>query len=316
MKRGALFLVPLIVLACSPASDREGRPTSDELIIYEAASLTGPMRAAIDTFARRTGTHVLEEHGASLELARRVTELQRIPDVLALADHELFRELLIPSAASWYAIFARNRMVVAYTPRSRHATSVNADNWRSVLLRPEVLVGRADPVLAPAGYRALLMFQLAERFYHDPGLAARLEARTPSRLLRGNATELAALLSAGELDYIIEYESVARTQHLQFVRLPAAIDLGDPALASTYATASVRVGPAATGTTRYGAPILYGVTVPRGGRNAAAGIRFLAFLLGADGQAILRHGLVDMLDQPVLFGDSVPAELRGVHGSR
>ena len=91
-------------------------------------------------------------------------------------------------------------MVVAYTSRSRYASEISAGNWRSVLLRPDVLVGRTDPVLAPAGYRALLTYQLAESFYHEPGLAHRLEERTPPRLMRGNAAELAALLAAGELD--------------------------------------------------------------------------------------------------------------------
>ena len=287
-----------------------------ELILYEAASLTGPMRAAIDTFVRRSGVHVTEEHGASLELARRVTELRRIPDVMALADHEVFPELLIPSATSWYAIFARNRMVVAYTASSRHAADMRADNWRSILLRPDVLIGRADPLLAPAGYRALLMFRLAESFYRDPGLATRLEARTPPNLLRGNAAELAALLSAGELDYIIEYESVARAQHFQFVQLSPAIDLGDAAQAATYATASVVVGTGRAATTRRGAPILYGVSVPRKAPHRDVGVRFLQFLFGADGQSVLRAAHVDVLAQPEWFGDSVPPALRAVPSAR
>ncbi|MEO8624580.1 MAG: substrate-binding domain-containing protein, partial [bacterium] len=183
----------LLLLATSCA-DHGVAP--DTVIVYEAASLAGPMRAVRDTFARRTGTVVLEEHGASLELARRITELHRIPDVIALADHEVFSEQLRPPATSWYAAFARNRMVVAYTARSRYANEANADSWRAILLRPDVLVGRTDPVLAPAGYRSLLVYQLAESYYHEVGLAARLEARTPPRLLRGNAADLAALLSA------------------------------------------------------------------------------------------------------------------------
>ena len=309
MHRQPRLALLLLAGACSSAPDPAAR-APDTLLVYEAASLSGPMRAALDTFARRTGARITEEHGASLELARRITELDRNPDVVALADHEVFPELLLPFAAAWYATFARNRMVVAYTGRSRYASEITADNWRTILQRPDVLLGRTDPVLAPAGYRALLMYKLAESHYHDPGLAARLEARTPPRLQRGNAAELAALLAAGELDYIIEYESLARAQNFNMIRLPAAIDLGDPGSAATYAGASVRIGSGDRAQTRRGAPILYGVSVPRRAPHGAAGVHFLQFLLGREGRAILRAAQVDALERPEFFGDSVPPVLR------
>ncbi|MEO8622055.1 MAG: extracellular solute-binding protein, partial [bacterium] len=144
------------------------------------------------------------------------------------------------------------------------------------------------------------------------GLAARLAARTPPRLLRGNAADLAALLSAGELDYIIEYESLARAQNFKFVPLPAAIDLGDASQAPTYATASVQVGNGRDSITRRGSPILYGVTVPRGAPHGVIGVRFVEFLLGAEAQAMLRAAHVDALARPLLYGDSVPPALRSV----
>jgi molybdate/tungstate transport system substrate-binding protein len=164
--------------------------------------------------------------------------------------------------------------------------------------------------LAPAGYRALLVYKLAEGFYREPGLAARLEAKTLSRLLRGNAAELAALLSAGELDYIIDYESLARAQKFNFIQLPPEIDLGDPGHAAAYHQATVRVWNGRDSVTRMGAPILYGVSVPRAAPHPGAGLRFVEFLLGDDGKAILRRAFVDALDHPQLVGDSTPAALR------
>lgn len=308
--RAYLLLLPLI-LACGSA-ERSAPAGRDSLVVFGAASLTAPLRAAMDTFAARSGAVVQEEHGGSLELARRITELGRVPDVIALADHEVFPELLMPRELSWYATFARNRMVIAYTDRSRHASEATTANWRSLLLRDDVLVGRTDPVLAPAGYRALLVYALAETFYHQPGLAARLAARTPLRQLRGNAAELAALLSAGELDYIVEYESLARAQHFRFLTLPVEIDLGDAAHASAYASARVRVANAAgkDSVTRTGAPILYGISVPRRAPHGDIGTRFVAFLLSPDGRAIFRRANVDALDTPTFVGDSVPAALR------
>jgi molybdate/tungstate transport system substrate-binding protein len=301
--------VALLLAACRDSGDARATATRDTVVVYSAASLAVPLRSALDSFARRTGAVIQQENGASLELARRITELHRVPDLVVLADQEVFPQLLVPGATPWYAKFARNRMVIAYTDRSRHASELAPESWRQILLRPDVLVGRTDPALAPAGYRTLLVYRLAESFYHDPGLAARLEARTPPRLMRGNASELAALLTAGELDFIVEYESLARAVGLRHLALPPEIDLGDAAHAADYARASVRISQGRDTVVRTGAPILYGASVPRAAPHHDAGVRALAFLLGADGRALLRARAVDALDSPEFVGDSVPALL-------
>jgi len=299
----------LLLAACGASAERRPAAVKDTVVVYSAASLAVPVRAALDTFARETGAVIQQESGASLELARRITELHRVPDVIMLADQEVFPQLLVPGATPWYARFARNRMVIAYTARSRYAAELNADSWRRILLRPEVLLGRTDPALAPAGYRTLILYRLAESFYHDPGLAAKLEARTPPRLMRRNASELAALLSSGELDYIVDYESLARSVGLRYLVLPPEIDLGDPTHAADYARASVRVASAKDTVVRTGAPILYGASVPRAAPHRDAGVRALAFLLSTRGRALLRSRAIDALDTPEMIGDSVPAPL-------
>ena len=267
------------------------------MVVYVAASLAQPMRAVADSFTRRSGATVLMESGGSLEHARKVTELHRVPDVLALADHEVFPQLLMPAHVESYRQFARNRMIVAYTPRSRFANDVTAANWREVLQRPGVEVGRPDPDRAPAGYRTLLVLRLAEAYYRDPGLATRILARSPPRNMRGNAAELAGLLELRELDYIFEYESLARSHGFRYVTLPREIDLGDPSLAGQYSRATVRVAGRTPrdSVTFTGAPLLYGVAVPRDAPHPAAGRRFVDFLLG-EGKAPLRAASVDVLD--------------------
>ena len=295
----------------SRTPDHVATATHDTLVIYLAASLAKPMQPMLDSFAARTNTVIERESGASLDHARKITELHVIPDVIALADEEVFPQLLVPRYASWYAAFASNRMVVAYTLRSRHARDITADNWMSMLARHEVQVGRTDPDRAPAGYRTLIMLQLAERFYHSPGLASRLLANAPKRNMRGNAAELAALLQAGELDYIYEYESLAVSHGFRFVHLPAEIDLGDASLAPQYAVASVRVRGATPkdSTTMTGGPILYALSIPRQAPHAAAAERFVAELLGRDGRRRLREQHVDALDAPRFVGDA-PKALR------
>ena len=286
---------------------------ADTLVIFLAASLTKPIQPALDAFAAQTGTVIQRESGASLEHVRKITELHRIPDVVMLADAEVIPQLLVPKYATWYAEFARNRMVVAYTPKSKHANEINAKNWPTILQRADVQVGRTDPNLAPVGYRTLLMFQLAERLYGKPGLAAGLTKNAPDRNIRPNAAELAALLASGELDYIYDYESIAESNGFRFIALPPQIDLGDAARAAEYATVSMRVRGSAPGTmlTVKGQPILYALTVPKDAPHAQAAKRFLAYLTSTPSIEALRKAHVDMLDQPVVVGNGAPSEIHG-----
>lgn len=286
---------------------------ADTLVIFLAASLAKPLQPVLDDFTARTGIVVQRESGASLEHVRKITALHRIPDVLWLADADVFPRMLVPKYAIWYAEVARNRLVVAYTPKSKHSNEISASNWTTILRRDDVEIGRTDPNLAPVGYRTLLMFQLAEQYYRVPGLARSLLEHAPPRNLRANAAELAALLATGELDYIYDYQSVAESNGFRFVQLPAAINLGDPGHAAGYARASVTVHGATPDSTSTitGEPILYGLTVPAGAPHRAAAVRFLAYLTSPSVIARLRAAHVDMFEHPVIVGKGAPGELRG-----
>jgi molybdate/tungstate transport system substrate-binding protein len=308
LTRLRLFFVCGGIALVGGCGSRDTAAARDTVVVYVAASLAQAMRAVADSFERRQGAAVLLESGGSLEHARKVTELDRIPDVLLLADHEVFPQLLMPRHVESYTQFARNRMVIAYTPRSRFASEINAANWREVLQRPAVEVGRPDPDRAPAGYRTLLVLRLAEVHYREPGLAGRVLAHSPPRNVRGNAAELAGLLALGELDYIFEYESLARSHDFRYVTLPREVDLGDPALAERYGAATVRVmgRTPRDSVTFAGAPILYGLAVPRAAPHQAAAVRFVDFVLG-EGKPLLRAAHVDVLDTLRRVTDALPA---------
>ncbi|HEV8218621.1 MAG TPA: extracellular solute-binding protein [Gemmatimonadaceae bacterium] len=284
---------------------------ADTLVIFIAASLTKPMQPTLDIFTARTGIVVQRESGGSIEHARKLTELHRIPDLLLLADADVFPRLLSPRYTTWYAEFARNRMVVAYTAKSKRATEMNSTNWYDVLTSKEVEIGRTDPDAAPVGYRTLLMLKLAERHYRRPGLAKSLEENAPKRNMRANAAELAALLAAGELDYIYDYQSVAESNGFRFIHLPGEIDLGDPSRAAAYHDVATTVRGSSPGTTMSvrGEPILYGMSIPTEAPHAAAARRFVEYLMTANVQRQLRAAHVDMLDRPIVVGAGAPPEL-------
>jgi molybdate/tungstate transport system substrate-binding protein len=289
---------------------------ADTLILFVAASLTKPLQPSLDAFTAQTGIVVLRESGASLEHVRKITELHRVPDVLLLADADVFPKYLVPAHTTWYADFARNRMVVAYTTKSKHAAEITQANWTAIVQRSDVEIGRTDPAIAPVGYRTLLMFQLAERHYRKPGLAKSLLDHAPDRNIRPNAAELAALLAAGELDYIYDYQSVAESNGFRFIALPPEIDLGDPQRDKEYEAVSVDVRGATPGTTTTvkGEAILYGLTIPRAAPHPAAAERFLAYLFSAAVVKQLRDAHVDIMTKPVVHGSGAPAGLRGGAG--
>lgn len=289
-------------------TDRRATETSAAIVVYNAAAIARPMRAVLDSFHSRTGVRYEQETAASLELARKVTELGGEPDVVALADPELFPKLLEPRFTTWHALFARNRIVLAYTSRSRGAQEITAANWFRVLSRPGVEVGRADPHTDPSGYRTLLVWQLAERYYREPGLYARMIAASPPKNMRPREADQVALLEVGEYDYIWTYQNLAENAGLRYVKLPDEVDLGQPADSATYALATVRVlGRAASDSlTLRGRPILFAVTVPTSARRRTNAEQFVAFLLSADGRRILRSEHFDALDSPVVVGSGAP----------
>jgi molybdate/tungstate transport system substrate-binding protein len=281
------------------------------LVVFNAGSLAIPLRAALDSFAAREGATVEQENAGSLETARKLTELGKIPDLVGVADYEVIPLLLIPDHTTWYAKFARNRMVLAYTDRSRGAAEINGDNWWQIVTRPDVQVGRADPSLDPNGYRTLLVWQLAERHYKQPGLAERMLATAPPRNVRPKEADLVGLLEAGEFDYIWSYESIAKGVGLRYVVLPQAIDLSSPADSATYAVASARVAgktPRDSITMR-GQPIVYAFTVPTKAPHPAMAAKFAAYLASADGRRVLRGAQLDVLDPYVVVGTGAPAAL-------
>jgi molybdate/tungstate transport system substrate-binding protein len=286
------------------------------LVIFHAGSLSDPLKKLLEAFrAAHPRVDPRPEGSGSVEAARKLTDLGKIPDLVATADYAVFDQLLVPRFARWYVTFASNAMEVAYTDRSAGAREVSPANWAEVLTRPGVRIGRSDPALDPSGYRALMVFELAERYYRRPGLARKQEANSPVRYNRPNEVKLVALLEAGELDYAFFYRSMVRQAGLRSIDLPAEIDLSDPGYQDRYRSARVTVPRSARGAdslTFVGETIVYALTVPAGAPNPVAARAFVQFVLGDRGRSILAESGFLLPARAGLRGDTVEAA-RWVH---
>jgi len=311
----ATLVLGLGLAAGAPAADLAGK-----LIVFHAGSLAVPMQAMEKEFeAMHPGLDVLREAGGSTQLARMITEVGKPADIMASADYEVIDKNLIPKHAALNIYFASNELVLCYTPKSRYAGEVTADNWPEILQRKDVVWGHSDPNLDPCGYRSLMVMQLAEKFYGKPGLYERLLANRPQQNVRPKSVELIALLESGNMDYAWEYISVAKQHGLKHVALDDRINLGNYKNDDFYGQAKVTVTGKQPGTFNElsGSSCTYGVTLINASPNRAAAEAFLAYMLDpAKGLRILEEA-----GQPTLrparvpskaMKDALPAALQGL----
>ncbi len=344
----AVALCLLVALAGCGGKQRQVK------LIY-AGSLIVPFERLATEFERtHPGVEVLTESHGSIQVLRHVTELGDRFDLAVSADEQLIPPLMYDRVdpdtgkpyASWYCTFATNRMVLAISPKSPLAGELTAENWYGRLTGSDVRFGLADPRFDAAGYRALMVLQLAEGEYDDPYLFedmmmgrftspvtvtrdARgvdvieipeiLETQAGSGVvLRGASIQLVALLESGDLDCAFEYESVARQHGLKYVRLPSAIDLGEAARRAAYRRVEVKLDSRRFASVKpvfRGDVIRYAFTIPANAPDPGLAGDLAAFLLGAHGRRILEADFQPVLTPPTLdHASAAPQEVRQACG--
>ncbi len=258
----------------------------EKITLFHAGSLTVPFAKIEKQFeADHPDIDIQREAGGSTKMARMISELGKPADIMASADFAVIDKNLIPKFADWNIRFATNQLVLCYTDQSRFAGEVTAQNWYDILCREGVVWGHSDPNLDPCGYRAVMVLQLAEKFYQKPGLFDRLIANRPMENIRPKSVELVSLLKTGNMDYAWEYLSVAVQHGLKYVKLDDHINLGNYKYDAFYKQATVKVTGKQPNTwiTRTGKSCTYGITLINAAPNKKGAILFLEYLLSPDG---------------------------------
>jgi molybdate/tungstate transport system substrate-binding protein len=181
---------------------------------------------------------------------------------------------------SWYASFGSSPLILGYNPSSKFAEDLRTKPWYDVIDQPGFLIGRTDPATDPKGVLAITALDEAAKAHDLPAL----KTITSSTSTVFPETTLVGQLQAGQLDAGFFYGVEAAASDIKTVPL--------------------------TGTKLAG---VYTLTVLNRAPHEAAARAFVGFLLGKDGQAILKkNGIVSITPPKVSGKSSVPKDLKGL----
>jgi molybdate/tungstate transport system substrate-binding protein len=284
----------------------------------------------------------LDGHGSIQVIRQLLPPVDMDADVLMVADYALIPMMMYnvtmpgtnESYADYYIRFASDSIVLAYTNQSKYADEINSTNWYSILMRPDVKFGLANPEIDSLGYRALMTIQLAQMYYGNNTIFTNLvtdnfdppidcvptgsnytiivpDVQVPQGnnvVLRDSGTILIPLLQTGSIDYCFLYQSNAEQYGLRYIELPDEINLGSQQYEGNYEQVSVMFEEqrfATVNMNREGEPIYFGLTIPANAPNPALAAEFVKFILGQDGEKVFQSSY-----QPVFepaFTDNLTA---------
>lgn len=260
-----------------------------------AGSLSNIMENSVKSaFDQSTGYTFQGEAKGSSALINEIKGKLSFPDVFISANPRLNAQLMGAANgnyASWYLDFARTEMVIGYNPNSKFAADFQAaangtKQWYQVLQEPGLRLGRTDPLLDPKGVNTIYTLELAEAYYHQPGLTQKILGGDENTSQIFPEEELVARMGAGQLDAGFFYINEVKGPNIPYITLPDQINLGNATMASQYAAVSW-TNPKTNAVSK-GAPVVYTITVLNTAKNKAGGIAFANFLLSPQGQSLLQ----------------------------
>lgn len=318
-------MLGLAVAACGSIAARSGsthtahgsttvHPSGTAQVAY-AGSLEYLNEKTIGpAFTAKTGYAYQGRSGGSFGLSREIAAKEIAPNVFESVGAAPIAPLE-PSFTSWYVQLASSPIVVAYNPHTSFAPQLEAiangtkplADLYSVMARTGFHLGRTNPATDPQGQAFYEMVELAQSSLHLPAdTTARVlgAPENPSQIFAESALE--ARLGSGQLDAASAFLSQAIQLHLPYIALPASLDFGDPALAATYAKASVTI---TGGNVVHGVPLVVDITTV--GAQSPAADAFVTYVLSPAGRSAMGNGGYSLL-APTAFGNrsAIPPEVR------
>jgi molybdate/tungstate transport system substrate-binding protein len=248
--------------------------------------MDGGVRPAI---AKALGAELQGRAQGSTGLANLIVAGSIRPDVFISVTPEPMRIVLKAGKAQSALPIARTEMVIAYSPHSQYAAALakagasGAKPWWQILETPDFRFGRTDPNTDPQGLNVIFMMQLAERYYHQPGLANKILGPqiNPQQIFQ--EPQMMARVQAGQLDASSAYKTQPAALGLPFLSLPPEINLGSASMEKEYQQASLTLN----GKTHRPSPLVFYSAVLKDAPQPKLAARFVAWLRGPEGCQIL-----------------------------
>ena len=122
-------------------------------------------------FTAATGYNLDVTRAPSVALANRIAVGELKPDVYISSDANVMELVMGPAnndRSRWYLPILRSRTVILHSPQSRFNSDFESVRegklpWYEVMQRPGLVLKRPNPAVDSGGYRALFVFDLAER---------------------------------------------------------------------------------------------------------------------------------------------------------
>ena len=266
---GAGLFFGVMGLAAMAPADAGGR-----VAVLYAGSLVGVMEHAVGpAFDAATGYHFEGYAGGSNALAEQIKGRLRPADVFISAVPSVNSRLMGKKNGNWlshYVRFAQSPLVIGYNPKSPFAQDFRTKPWLVALQEPGLRIGRTDPRLDPKGRLTLSLLARVARAEHRPHLVSKIfgSPENPAQVLPEE--ELVGRLQSGQIDAGFFYSLETAEAHIPAVALPAALT------------------PHAT----------YTVAVLNRAPHAQAARAFVRFLLGPQGQRLLKANGLEVMTAP------------------
>jgi molybdate/tungstate transport system substrate-binding protein len=265
-------------------------PSKTPLQVAYAGSMGSMMDGGIrPAIADALGAEFQGRAAGSTGLANLIVAGSIRPDVFISVTPEPMRIVLKAGKAQSAQPIARTEMVIAYNPKSQFAPDFaktgtsSAKPWWRILETKGLRFGRTDPNTDPQGLNVIFVMQLAERYYHQPGLAEKILGPqiNPEQIFQ--EPQVMARVQAGQLDASSAYKTQPAALGLPYLSLPAEINLGDATMEKEYQQATV----ALNGKTRRPSPLIFYAAVLKDAPQPKQAERFVAWFGSPQARQIL-----------------------------
>lgn len=253
--------------------------------------MEGPMKASAAESLK------LDMHGrgqGSSALAQLIVGGSIRPDIFLPVTPGPMMTILRAGKAESAQPVAHTEMVIAYSPKSRFASRLDAaakgkENWWEILQSPDLRFGRTDPIADPQGRNIIFTMMLAAKTYKQADLVEKILGPTINEKQIFSEPTVEARLQSGELDAASAYKIQPGPFNLPYITLPKEINLSGQNVHAEHPDVSLNVG----GKTYSPEPLIYYCAVLKDAPNAEGAAAFAKWLRKDEAQAIFRRYYYD-----------------------